>query len=211
MKRRVFIILSFFFLLNSTPVTAQGGVAQTSPIKNVIKTNILGPATGFYDINYERMIKPNKAIRVSFGLGSLSKKSGGKANRDFYLALGEDDQNDKEYNAKGISVSSEYRFFVNKESATPKGLFFSPGLQFLNVKETFSFSRLKNSEKVFEEIGKTANLLIAKALFGYQFIFKDRFVVTPYTGGGYSFIKPSEKGFGVGVMLNVGVEVGIGF
>ncbi len=204
------VLLVVFVLVTSTNLNAQSEV----DFKNSIRIGGLGLFTGFYEFQYERVVSENGSIRFGFGTGTLRDASGNAADDDFMDAFGSNSfNNDNRRVVEGFTANAEYRYFFTHLKA-PKGLYASPGIQYLSLTDTYTY---KNSNDVTETlIENDYSVFNLRALFGYQFIIAKRFILNPYIGAGIALgnvdqNNGQDNAFGTGFSLNAGIDLGIGF
>lgn len=213
MKIITTLVLFFCFSLSFSQVNSTDA-SDDLEIKNSIRVNGLGLISGFYEFQYERVIGSKGAIKVGFGTGNLVNRSGNKADKDFETAFGTNSFNNmNERIVKGFSANLDYRyFFTNKP--IPKGLYVSPGIQYLSLSETYTY--LNSDNEISNLIDVDYNLLNIRGMFGYQFIIAKSFVVNPYLGVGLALGNVENNNrrvdaFGTGFTLNLGIDIGVGF
>jgi hypothetical protein len=202
-------LLLFAFIL-----TANLNAQNDSEIKNSIRINALALFSGFYEFQYERVISEKSSIKVGFGTGTLRNKSGSDADEDFMDAFGTNSfNNNNEHIVDGFSVNADFRYFFGHTPA-PKGLYVSPGIQYLKIDERYTYTNSENQPSTLVE--NNFSIFNIRGLFGYQFIIAKRVILNPYVGAGISLgnvdsTNSRVDGFGTGFSVNAGIDIGIGF
>lgn len=202
----------FLLLISNYPILLQ---AQHSPlsVKHIITTDIVNDITQYFNIQHEIALTPKSSVKYGFGYGNHISRKGGKAAKDFGTVFGlENVYTNKEYIAKGYDINASYRFYISKTSDnTLQELYLNPMLQFMRLKDTYNYSyNVSETEEKFESLELDYSLINLKALFGYQFLFKN-IVIPPYTGGGYTIGKTRSKDMRVRLLLDIGLNVGVAF
>lgn len=183
-------------------------------LKNSFRINGLGLFTGFYEFQYERVVTEKGSIRIGFGTGSLRDVSGSDANKDFEEAFGTNSfNNNNEHIVEGLTINADYRYFFG-HTITPKGLYVSPGIQYLKLNEVYSYTNDENQTSLL--VDNDFSIFNIRGLFGYQFIIAKSFILNPYLGAGIALGSVDDNSsrtdaFGTGFTINAGVDIGIGF
>lgn len=208
MRKAFFLLICLFLGIN---VFAQ----EKSQIKNSFRVNSLALFSGFYEFQYERVINQKASIKFGIGSGTLRNRSGGDADDDFMDAFGTNAfNNNNEHVVKGFSLNVDYRYFLSKTNIAPKGLYVSPGIQFLSLNDKYSYTNSDNIPTTL--VDYDYSLFNIRLLMGYQFIIKNLLVVNPYLGPGVGLGKVEDSmsqidAFAKGFSLNFGLDIGVGF
>ena len=219
MKNSLFLLA----VLISFSVFSQEEVEQKQ-IKNIFKINAIPLFSGVFEFQYERVLNTKSTIQFGFGTGG-KKITDRQEFQDLHLnTFGRTLNNPRntEYTEKTFTLNIDYKYFFTQEQV-PKGLYFSPSIQYINYKESFSAQEQESfgngnggfdfNSRLDEREFKLYNV---RALIGYQFIVGKFIVLNPYFGPSFLFgdatdffdrEDKNEKGFG----LNVGFYVGVGF
>ena len=207
MRSLTFLLIA---LVSSINLNAQ----SDSEIKNSIRINALGLFTGFYEFQYERVISEKGAIKIGFGTGTLRDVSGSDADDDFMDAFGTNSfNNNNQRVVEGFTLNAEYRYFFSHLNA-PKGLYVSPGIQYLNLNEKYTYTNSDNQPSTL--VDNDYSIFNIRGLFGYQFIIAKRIILNPYLGAGIALGSVDDNNsradaFGTGSSINGGIDIGIGF
>ena len=204
------LTLLLIVLVTSLNLNAQ----SDSEINNSIRINALGLFTGFYEFQYERVISEKGAIKIGFGTGTLRDVSGSDADDDFMDAFGTNSfNNNNQRVVEGFTLNAEYRYFFSHLKA-PKGLYVSPGIQYLKLNEKYTYTDSNNQPSTL--VNNDYSIFNIRGLFGYQFIIAKRIILNPYLGAGIALGSVDENNsradaFGTGFSINGGIDIGIGF
>ncbi|CAI8201060.1 MAG: Uncharacterised protein [Formosa sp. Hel1_33_131] len=114
---------------------------------------------------------------------------------------------------EGFTLNAEYRYFFSHLSA-PKGLYVSPGIQYLKLNEKYTYTASNNQPSTL--VDNDYSIFNIRGLFGYQFIIAKRIILNPYLGAGIALGSVDENNnradaFGTGFSINGGIDIGIGF
>jgi len=216
-------ILILLTLLISYNGFSQEEIEQKQ-IKNIIKLNAVPLFNGVFEFQYERVLSSKSSIQIGFGTGG-NETTDRQEFQDMHLnTFGRTLNNPKNlaYSEKTFSLNIDYKYFFTQEQI-PKGLYFSPSIQYINYKENYSGQEQNssgNGDGTFDffDISKEREFKLynVRALIGYQFIIAKFIALNPYFGPSFLFgdatdffdrEDTNEKGFG----LNVGFYVGVGF
>ena len=206
--KKITLLLSVFIL--SANLNAQ----SDTEIKNSIRINGLALLTGFYEFQYERVISEKGAIKIGFGTGTLRDVSGNDADTDFEDAFGTNSfSNNNVHTVEGFTINADYRYFFS-HLPVPKGLYVSPGIQYLKLNEKYSYTNSSNQTDTL--IDNDYSIFNIRGLFGYQFIIAKTIVLNPYLGAGIALGSVDGNtgrtdAFGAGFSINGGIDIGIGF
>jgi len=207
MKKTALLLFGFILSLNL--------IAQSNTeIKNSVRINGLGLFTGFYEFQYERVISEKGSIKIGFGTGTLRDVSGSDADEDFENAFGTNSfNNNNSHIVEGFTLNADYRYFFSHMDI-PKGLYVSPGIQFLKLNEKYTYTTSENQPSTL--IDNDYSIFNIRGLFGYQFIIAKSIILNPYLGAGIALGNVDEKNgrtdaFGTGFSINGGIDIGIGF
>jgi hypothetical protein len=156
--------------------------AHATP-RHSITVQPIGLLFGIGNVEYEGMISNNNAwaARLDF----------------FSLGLGD-------WNTSGIGVGASYRFFPIKKIRAPRGLWFGPAVDIMNVSSKY--------------LGQTNGSAFVSILgeIGYKWLFGNEvaFVVSPFADLGYTVgslrIGDSTLPWG-GFTFGLGCSIGIAF
>ncbi|NGX85385.1 hypothetical protein [Aequorivita sp. KMM 9714] len=184
-------------------------------IKNSIRVNSIALLSNYYEFQYERVLNNKNSIKIGFGNGFFLKKTGNDADKDFESAFGSNIfNNNNEHIVKGFSLNADYRYFFSAKPA-PKGIYISPGIQYLKLNEKYTYVTFEEGQ-LRTLIDNNYSILNFRFLLGYQFIITKNILINPYLGVGVALSKVENptntvEGYGKGLSLNMGVDVGIAF
>lgn len=204
------ILLLLFGFIISVNLNAQ----NDTEIKNSIRINGLGLFAGFYEFQYERVISEKGSIKIGFGTGTLRNVSGSDADKDFEDAFGTNSfNNNNEHIVEGFTMNVDYRYFFS-HLETPKGLYVSPGVQYLKLNDKYTYTNSDNQPSTL--IDNDFSIFNIRGLFGYQFIIAKSIIFNPYFGAGITLGSVDENNsridaYGTGFSINGGIDIGIGF
>ncbi|WP_299064190.1 outer membrane beta-barrel protein [uncultured Polaribacter sp.] len=204
------ITLLLFVFIVSVNLNAQ----NNTEIKNSIRINGLALFTGFYELQYERIISEKNSIKIGFGTGTLRDVSGNDADKDFEEAFGTNSFNNNNIRiVKGFTINADYRYFFS-HLPIPKGLYVSAGIQYLKLNDKYSYTNSLNQPDAI--INNDYSIFNIRGLFGYQFIIAKKIILNPYLGAGITLGSVDENNsrvdaFGTGFSINGGIDIGIGF
>lgn len=207
MKKNTLLLFGFVVFMN---LNAQ----NDSEIKNSIRINGFGLFTGFYEFQYERVISEKGSIKIGFGTGTLRDVSGSDADEDFMDAFGTNAfNNNNQHIVEGFTINADYRYFFSHKPV-PKGLYVSPGIQYLKLNEKYSYTNNSNQTDIL--VDNDYSIFNIRGLFGYQFIIAKKIVLNPYLGAGIALGSVDENtsradAFGTGFSINGGIDIGVGF
>ena len=192
--------------------------------KNLFKINVVPIFSGVYEFQYERVLNENSSIQFGFGTGNKTVTDRNKFQELHLDTFGRNLNNPRntEYSEKTFTLNIDYRYYL-KGNTAPKGLYFSPSIQYIRYEERFSAEEQESfgngnggfdfNKRLEEREFKLYNL---RALIGYQLLIANTISFNPYFGPSFAFGDAIDyfdredeeaKGFG----LNVGVYVGINF
>lgn len=175
--RKITLLLIGVLFINSN-LNAQ----NDSKIKNSIKINGLALFSGFYEFQYERLITEKSSIKIGFGNGTLRNKSGSDADKDFQNAFGSNTYSfveHKKHIVDGFTINADFRYYFSHLQA-PKGLYISPGVQYLKLNEKYTYIDSENRFSTL--VDDEYSIVNIRFLFGYQFVIAKRIVFNPYLG-----------------------------
>jgi hypothetical protein len=200
--KRIFTVLAI-------SICSLSAFAQNEAIvKNAVTVNAVGAFTGFYKLNYERVIGKKSSLMIGFGTGTLVNKSDSDADENFSNSFGSNfGGTPKNHTIKGYTVGIDYRYYFT-HLPTPKGLYVSGGIHYFGLNERFEITERPNQTRALaDDDYKFFNI---KGLCGYQFLIAKRVVVNPYFGFGY-IIGDVADFDGTENSIELGVNVGVGF
>jgi hypothetical protein len=173
-KRLIFnsvVILAITLFAFETSYS-QDSIAVKKARKNSIKINITNPmifGEGCYILGYERTVGQHQSFSVNLGRFALPKlfSIGNDSIKDLYS---------NSYTSRGLSFSTDYRFYLGKENKynSPHGIYIGPYFA------RNSFSRKFEVQANAGDLDAKANLDFKFGVttlgfqMGYQFIFWDR-------------------------------------
>ena len=166
-----FLLLSCFFI--TTAQTTDSIVKKEKSRPNLIKLNISAPIIYNNAIMgaYERVLSPNRSINVYGGYCEFPMPS-----------IISDNDNLKFINNKqksGFAIGADYRFYLGKlnKYAAPRGVYLAPFMSYYNFTNTRDINYTGGSSPEILETKFNASFFSAGACLGYQFVFKQRFVL----------------------------------
>ena len=223
----VFVLISSFSALSQEEKEkeqVQEEEQEHEQLKNIFKLNAVPLFSGEFEFQYERILSTKSSIQIGFGTGG-KEITDREEFQDLHLStFGRTLNNPRNttYSEKTLTLNIDYKYYFTEEQI-PKGLYFSPSLQYIHYEERFvaeeqeSFGNNNGefgfNDRLYEREFKLYNL---RALIGYQFIVAKLLTLNPYFGPSFlvgdatDFFDredTEEKGFA----LNAGFYVGIGF
>jgi len=213
-KQKIKLVKKITLVVLAVIVSANLLAQNDTDIKNSIRINGLALFNGFYEFQYERLISEKGSIKIGFGTGTLRDVSGSNADKDFEDAFGTNSFNkNNQHIVEGFTLNVDYRYFFSHLKA-PKGLYVSPGIQYLKLNEKYTYTNSNNQLSTL--IDNDYSIFNLRGLIGYQFIIAKLIILNPYLGPGIAF--GNEDGntgrtdaFGTGFSINAGIDIGIGF
>ncbi len=208
MKKIIFLLIAIVTIHSN--LHAQ----NDKEIKNSIRINGLALFAGFYEFQYERLITEKGAIKIGFGTGTLLNRKGSDADKDFKDAFNSSSFSpDQEHSIDGFSLNADFRYFFSHLKA-PKGLYVSPGIQYLKLQEKYTYTN--NNNELTTLANNNYTIFNLRFLAGYQFIIAKTVIFNPYLGGGIALGTTNENstqaaGSGTGSTVTIGIDIGIGF
>lgn len=165
------VLLFFIMLVTANLVFSQDSIPVKKDRKNGIKFNITNPmffGSNNYILGYERTVGTHQSFSLNVGTFSLGQ----------ILSINTDSIKEisKDVKSRGISFSSDYRFYLAKENKynAPHGIYIGP--YFAMNSFTRDFTLQANTAAFTGQMD--ADLLFRVTTFGfqlgYQFVFRDR-------------------------------------
>lgn len=192
--------------------------------QHLIKVNAVPIFNSVYEIQYEYVFDEANSLQIGVGYGNR-KNNSTEDLQEFHLENFGSNLNgpkDTELAEKTFTINLDYRFYVGEQDA-PRGLYFSPSLQYINYKESYyalereTFANGGDDFDYNERSGEESfNGVNIRALAGLQLLIAQKIVFNPYFGAGFLMGNSKEYVFKndddvKGVVLVFGVNVGYAF
>lgn len=157
---KILIIFSLSLSLHF-PLQAQD---DTLSKKNIIKSNMLAPATHTITLSYERVLDNLKTIHITAF----------RKNRPSDLGNFEEE-------VQGWGITPELRFYLSNKKTAPLGSFIAPYITYQQYQTTENVSNTN-----FMELKSIkSNVLGGGVIFGGQWSFKETISIEVWAGIGY--------------------------